>query len=191
MLQIAEQIVACKMLYRYPDQITVAPGDTIIFDISYYHDAVEVSQSTWDANGNTPNGGFSLGYGGGQLILTTPGIYYYVCTPHAVYGMKGTITVSGPTAIADNAGSGATEIPDVYPNPFTDRLFIRYNLAEPSAFEVDLFDIKGQFVTNIVQRSAESGILPESFDLTFLKPGQYLLRYKSNHENYTQKVVKL
>jgi plastocyanin len=174
-----------------PYDIIVEPGDTIVFDIASAHNAVEVSKSTWDANGNTSNGGFSLGFGGGQLILNTPGVYYYVCTPHAVWGMKGTITVSGATGINDNANTGTGEFLNVYPNPFADRLFVSFNLSEPSAVAVDLIDITGQYVTRIFQNNVEAGIRSEVVDLTFLKPGQYLLRYKSNHENYTQQVVKV
>jgi plastocyanin len=174
-----------------PVTITVEPGDTIEFDIASTHNVVEVTKTTWDANGNTSDGGFSLDYGGGQLILNTPGVYYYVCTPHAVGGMKGTITVSGATAITDNTGTGAAETLDVYPNPFSDRLFIHYNLAEPSAVTVDLLDIKGQVVTNIFQRSVESGDLSVGVDMAFLKPGQYLLLYRSANENYTRQVIKV
>ena len=174
-----------------PNEITVEPGDTIVFTLGSAHNAVEVSQSTWDANGNTSNGGFSLGFGGGQVVLTTPGIHYYVCTPHAALGMKGTITVSGASGIADNASTGTGEIMDVYPNPFYDRLFIHYNLSEPSAVEIDLLDITGKIVSRISQNSAEAGSQSELVDMSFIRPGQYLLRFRSDHENYTGQVVKV
>lgn len=77
-----------------PADITITQGDTVNFSITNAHDVVEVSQATYNANGNTSNGGFSLPFGGGTLIGLAPGTYYYVCTPHASLGMKGTITVN-------------------------------------------------------------------------------------------------
>jgi Secretion system C-terminal sorting domain len=105
--------------------------------------------------------------------------------------MKGIITVSGATGITDNTLSRTGEMMDVYPNPFTDRLFIHYNLSEPSAVTVDLLDLTGRLVTRISQNKAETGSQSEVVDMSFLKPGQYLLQYRSAHENYTQQVVKV
>jgi plastocyanin len=76
-----------------PSLLTINAGDTVRFQLDTIHNAVEVSQATWNANGNTPNGGFSVGFGGGDVLFTTPGTYYYVCQPHAGSGMKGRIVV--------------------------------------------------------------------------------------------------
>lgn len=77
-----------------PATITVHAGDTIQFNLSSIHNAVEVSQATWNANGTTSNGGFSLPFGGGALVLVDTGTYYYVCQVHASMGMKGMIIVN-------------------------------------------------------------------------------------------------
>ncbi len=76
-----------------PSNITIAVGDTVNFVLDPMHNVVEVSQATWNANGNTSNGGFSLGFGGGTVIFALAGTYYYVCAPHAASGMKGIINV--------------------------------------------------------------------------------------------------
>jgi plastocyanin len=174
-----------------PNNITVDPGDIIVFDIGSSHNVVEVSQSTWEANGNTSNGGFSLDFGGGELILNSPGTYYYVCAPHAALGMKGTITVTGTSTNVPAQVAFPDKSMIVYPNPFQGQVFLQFNLAEPSSVEVDLFDITGRIVKRIYQNKLEAGNpTTQSIDLTFLKPGQYFLRYKSDRENITQKVVK-
>ena len=90
-----------------PDTIICNVGDTINFVVGGYHNAVEVDQSTWLANGATTNGGFSFAYGsgGGQVVITTAQTYYYVCQPHASMGMKGVIIAN---AIAINGCTDPT-----------------------------------------------------------------------------------
>lgn len=73
------------------DTLYVNVGDSVNFQIGASHNAVEVSQATWLANGTISNGGFSVGFGGGGIIINTIGTYYYVCQPHAGLGMKGII----------------------------------------------------------------------------------------------------
>ncbi len=95
-----------------PSTITITSGDSVLFSISTAHNAVEVSQATWNANGNTSlSGGFSTPFGGGLVLPSnlTVGTHYYVCAPHASIGMKGIIIVQAcsvpaqPTAISGNA----------------------------------------------------------------------------------------
>ena len=77
-----------------PADVTINVGDSVQWQLAGIHDVVEVTQNTWNANGNTPKvGGFSTGFGGGTVTFNTPGTYFYVCSPHASIGMKGKITV--------------------------------------------------------------------------------------------------
>jgi len=78
-----------------PDTIICDVGDTINFILGGYHNAVEVSNSTWLAGGTTSNGGFSFG-ATGQYIANTAQTYYYVCQPHVTSGMKGVIIAHHP-----------------------------------------------------------------------------------------------
>ena len=59
-------------------------GDTIFFDLGGSHNAIEVSQSTYNANESTPIGnGFEFGYGeNGFFVPDEKKTYYYVCEPH-------------------------------------------------------------------------------------------------------------
>ena len=77
-----------------PATVTIRAGDTVNFSITSIHSALEVSKATWDANGNTSNGGFNIPFGGGSHTFSRPGIYYYVCGAHFAMGMKGTIIVN-------------------------------------------------------------------------------------------------
>jgi len=102
-----------------PSSLSITLGDTVEFDLTSIHNAVEVSEATWNINGSTPlAGGFALGSGGGIVVLTTEGVHWYVCQPHSGSGMKGTITVSAApppepasiliSSLADQDGDHAT-----------------------------------------------------------------------------------
>ena len=91
-----------------PNSVNAFLGDTIDFQLSSEHNVVEVSKTVWNANGSVSNGGFLLPFGGGKVALKDTGIIYYVCEPHSIFGMKGSITVSlpkiGDTYIAKMSG---------------------------------------------------------------------------------------
>ncbi|MAA80084.1 MAG: hypothetical protein CL916_12585 [Deltaproteobacteria bacterium] len=78
-----------------PEDLTIAVGDCVNFVMSSTHNAVEVSQETYDSLGSTAlDGGFEVGYGETQEIyFGEAGMHYYVCQPHAGGEMIGTITV--------------------------------------------------------------------------------------------------
>jgi plastocyanin len=97
-----------------PATTNILFGDTVVFTIGGSHDAREVSLGTWTANGNTPlPGGFQTAFGGGMVLPAqlAVGTHYFVCTPHAAMGMKGTIIVSPcPTPAQPGLITGNTAI---------------------------------------------------------------------------------
>ncbi|UKN01842.1 T9SS type A sorting domain-containing protein [Paracrocinitomix mangrovi] len=100
-----------------PDAVTITEGDTVQFTIGGAHFVVETNQTTWNANGNTPlGGGFTTPNGGGMVLpsFLTVGTHYYVCSPHASVGMKGTITVEA--CVAPGAPASVTGDLSVCPN---------------------------------------------------------------------------
>jgi plastocyanin len=169
-----------------PDEITVNQGDTVIFSLGITHNAVEVSQSTWDANGNTPDGGFSVGYGGGQVIMDTPGTFYYVCTPHAAYGMKGIINVTGIVTSAKEEGdvrNNSKDILNFYPNPVSDIMYLSLNINSPAMINVNIVDITGRVAQNLIDAHYETGNYSEAFSLKNLRSGKYFILFRSEYEN--------
>jgi plastocyanin len=85
-----------------PATLTIVIGDSVNFVVEAIHKPVEVSQATWNANGNTPlPGGFDLPFGGGFVLpaLLGVGTHYYVCSVHVSFGMKGTIIVQSNSGI--------------------------------------------------------------------------------------------
>jgi len=78
-----------------PEDLVIAVGDTVRFEMSSSHNAVEVSQATYESGGLTPlDGGFNIGFGQtGEVVFSEVGVHYFVCQPHAGRGMVGTIRV--------------------------------------------------------------------------------------------------
>ena len=59
-------------------------GDTVYFDLGGSHNAIEVSEVSYNANDATPiENGFEFGYGAyGFFVPLEAKTYYYVCVPH-------------------------------------------------------------------------------------------------------------
>jgi plastocyanin len=166
-----------------PSTLTINPGDEVQFELEGSHNAVQVSKATWDANGSTSNNGFGVPFGGGKVILTTPGTYYYVCSPHASMGMKGFITVAGVTGIQDKRNETGNSLL-VYPNPAIDFFTLSFKIPASSDVAVDLLDITGRKVRNLISSKFSMGDYTLRFPSAGLIPGRYFIRYQ--HESQTE-----
>jgi plastocyanin len=162
-----------------PDMITIHPGDTVNFNIGSTHNAVEVSKETWDAGDTTSNGGFRLPFGGGKLVLTEIGTYYYVCQPHASLGMKGIITVEEPTNIQDFTGEQDFQF-QVFPNPASSLVSLSLTIVNPTEVKIELVEITGRTVRTFIHSKMQPGNYTESFSLENLKPGRYMVHLKTD-----------
>ena len=78
-----------------PEDITIAVGDTVRFEMSSTHTAVEVSEETYDARRvERLSGGFVVDFGQtDDVTFTEAGVHFYICEPHVRGNMVGTITV--------------------------------------------------------------------------------------------------
>jgi len=107
-----------------PSNLSIASGDIVNFSLESIHDAQEVSQSSWNANVGTSNGGFSVPLGGGTVSGLSVGTHWYVCTFHIQTNqMKGIITV---TALGVNDFQLVKSF-TVFPNPATDFINVKAN----------------------------------------------------------------
>lgn len=88
-----------------PENLTLAPGDTVYAIFNGYHSMTEVSESDWNSNLANSNGGFWIGFGAptfeDYFVVSEEGLKYYICVPHAEMGMKGTLNVVNPTVGID------------------------------------------------------------------------------------------
>ena len=78
-----------------PDFLNINAGDTVQFSVGMSHNVLEVLEEDWAAGKAVPKKeGFYVDYGATkEIVFSKPGMYYYVCEPHAGGGMKGMIMV--------------------------------------------------------------------------------------------------
>ena len=171
-----------------PSSLTINAGDTVIFDLGSIHDAMEVSEETWNANGNTPDGGFTVPFGGGTIVLEQLGIHYYVCEPHASLGMKGTIEVVSPTNIEPTTFAEATF--HLYPNPASDFVTLSYTLSRQSMVNIKLVSITGAEIATLLNKRQSAGIKQITLSLDEkLVPGIYFLQLNTAEGTLIRKLV--
>lgn len=175
-----------------PETVTINQGDSVKFILDASHNAVEVSESVWDANGFTAaNGGFSIPFSGGTALPAklTVGTHYYVCSPHAAFGMKGTVVVQAASALEQTDN----EIPFMtYPNPVAGELKVQLNLARPTKVELSLYDLQGKMVIQLLPPTPMIGSSTQTFDLSGeMAAGVYLIRMNANGTSSSHKVVVL
>jgi len=153
------------------------------FALAAIHNAVEVSQSTWDANGTTAlPGGFQEPLGGGLVLPAQLGVgtHYYVCQPHASLGMKGIIIVQNNSGIADNKLQAGIS---VYPNPASTSMTIKAS-NDLVGSQYVISDQTGRQVLNGKLANEATPV-----DISQLTPGVYLIQVVGQRRSST-KVIK-
>jgi len=162
----------------FPSSVTAVIGDTIQFALAFGTHNVTSS--------SVPGGAAALSSGTmstfGQIYkygVTVAGTYLYSCTFHT--GMNGTINATAASGIATPAVDLLTS---AYPNPFKDKITLKYNAVEA----IDLFNIIGEKVKHFDLPSNETRT---EIDLTDLSTGVYFIRtYKQGEVIETKKIVK-
>jgi plastocyanin len=165
-----------------PDEVSILQGDTIVFNVESIHTATEVSQSTWNANGTTSNGGFNFNSGNNQLLTNlTPGVHYYVCLNHASMGMKGTITVEAATGVKKFVDS---KLLYIFPNPAKDYIF--YEAKELDIKKITITSVDGKVSKEIIPGRNTVKVL-----ISDLPDNVYLFSaYTKKDEMYMKEFVK-
>ena len=168
-----------------PSTITIDFGDSVNFVIAGNHDAREVGQTVWNSNGNTAlSGGFQTSFGGGMILPGQLGVgtHYYVCTPHASSGMKGTIVVQSPTGISKNVQSSAILI---FPNPSNGMFQIEMeDFNDANKCKIEVFNILGAIIFQTEIKSLKFEI-----DLSNNLKGVYFIKISDGITIRTKKVI--
>lgn len=102
--------IATPGTFYSPATLNVAVGDTVNIAASGLHPCVQVSQTTWNNNSNTPlGGGFGTHTSNFQIVIAAAGTIYYVCQNHVGSGMKGQI-VATASNVAEKIGDNAVKL---------------------------------------------------------------------------------
>jgi plastocyanin len=172
-----------------PSTLTVNAGDTVIFSLASIHNARQVDQATWNADGNTSNGGFDTPDGGGTVVLSQAGTIYYVCKYHSSMGMKGTITVNSATGVSsvNYTGPGNYLLMQNYPNPFNPATTISYALPYESKISIKIYDVSGKQITELADNTESAGYHNLNFNADNLASGIYFYRIEAVSTDGTRK----
>lgn len=92
------------------------------------------------------------------------------------------------TSIIDGT---ATQGLNVYPNPFTDKATIDFEVAETGNVRVEIFDLAGKVVAQLFNGVAEAGVVNTvSFEANNLASGVYVCKFtNANGESTHEKVI--
>jgi plastocyanin len=169
-----------------PSSIIINQGDSVRFTIASMHNAVEVDQTTWNANGNTPlSSGFHLGFGGGLLLPSElgAGMHYYICSVHASFGMKGTITVLSAMGVRE------TKLPtsiSIFPNPVLDLLHIELSNSK-SSYQGPIVTIENIFGALVYKSCIKNETL--EINISDWQKGIYFVKVNDGEAILTKRIV--
>lgn len=170
-----------------PDTVQCVVGDDVNFVLAGIHNAVEVSLATWNANGTTSNGGFSLPFGGGTVTMNSAGTFYYVCTNHASMGMKGVIIVSNANGINENKDDLNIR---VFPTAVSDFLNVKMELSSAAQVQVLVYNLLGENAISLPLNYFSAGSTAMQLDLSALRSGIYFVKFISGTNMKTFRVIK-
>jgi hypothetical protein len=93
----------------------------------------------------------------------------------------------GENNLPDEYGISITN----YPNPFNSSTTIKYILPEPGHVRIDIYDLLGRKVQNLVKEEQQAGIHSIVFDATNLSSGVYFSRIQAPKGIQTRQMILL
>jgi hypothetical protein len=111
--------------------------------------------------------------------------------------LDGTVNYSFPVSVDVGETSGGSLVPYEYalcqnfPNPFNPTTTIRYTIARSGHVRLDILNVLGQTVRELVGQTQEAGNYNVTFDATDLPSGIYLYRLRAGEMVQTRKMVLL
>ncbi len=88
------EVLATGILTFEPADVTIQSGDSVNFTglLGGFHTVAEVD----DAAAMSWNGGFHSPAFASEFtqVFNSPGVFHYICEPHVLFGMRGTVTVN-------------------------------------------------------------------------------------------------
>jgi len=160
-----------------PAAITIDVGDTVRWTNTGGSHNVNGTQATYPANpesfGNSVGTGWVF-----EHVFTIPGSYTYQCDPHVELGMKGTVTVTGPSATADKTVPEKL-IKSVFPSPAaTGQVTVELAKDPAPGTVLVVFDLNGTELARISSLTGRQATL----DTTGWAKGLYYFQLRSGND---------
>ena len=161
-------------------------GDSLVYSIqNYLYNHVDSHEYTLPTGVNiSPNGLFTWD------MPATPGWYlfnvqitdlhYTPADMNRLFFVNLDSTMATPTEWIDNHN-----YLQVYPNPTTNYLTIKFDYFTPKDTEIEIFDMVGRRVHRQLMEQQN-----EQVDLSHFANGVYVVRVRSGEETWTKKIVK-
>jgi plastocyanin len=178
--------------YFDPESLSIQEGDTVT-----WVNQTSISHTTTSGTNCVPDGQWDSGLmGPGETFsaqFLTVGDYPYFCIPHCDFGMIGFIHVSEGNAVGERLGIEKDFEFSYDPNPFRDKLNLRYTLTQKNFVKIEVLDASGRTVSVLDRGVKEAG----SYNLQWnaftrkgspLRGGIYFLKIQVGEE---VKIVKL
>ena len=166
-----------------PPNLSVSVGDTIewIWDDSGSEHtttstSVPAGAASWDHMLNNANPTFFY-------VVTQPGNYNYHCTIHT--NMVGTFTATGSAAVHDMANEGLS-ITNL--SLLNQTLQISYEMQNPAPVDIYIYDVTGKMINHFISSSSVSGLRNETYLLSGIEDGIYLVGLKAGGAVQTKKI---
>jgi hypothetical protein len=77
----------------------------------------------------------------------------------------------------------------IYPNPASDRAEMLISSEQPQRISAEIFNLSGQKVAAMAERTIGSGKTQLSINTTALSEGVYILRITTAHKQYSQRLI--
>ncbi|MDP8238867.1 MAG: T9SS type A sorting domain-containing protein, partial [Candidatus Hatepunaea meridiana] len=94
------------------------------------------------------------------------------------------ISINGIETVPDEFG-----ITSIYPNPFNSKAAIRYNLTEAGAIQLNIYDLTGRLVRNLVNKKLNAGSHSMMLDGSDLTSGFYFVKLEAMSKTSVMKVI--
>ena len=177
-------------------------GDLVITDVNRTQiitNPIELTDRkyiTYTYEGTVP---FSSGMGQWTFNWTAPGqnvgpVTLYVASVSAnddntdggdhVYTLSKTLTPNLSSAVNQNEKFNITA--DVFPNPMSKELNVKFNLERASIVECELYDVQGKLVKVLFEEEITSGL--KTIDMDVLN-GVYFLKFKMDDKEKITKII--
>jgi len=116
---------------------------------------------------------------------------YFIDTAGAIFD-DFSIIKGGPAKLQENLVASINNL-NIYPNPFEDKLTISYDQLTNDRVSISIINLQGQTVGSILPENYSPGThyIETDAKQMGLKPGNYIIQFKSKKKLLIQKTIKL